>query len=158
MIILLGLLLLLAGLVGCILPVLPGPPLSFAGLLLLWWLRDWAFEDFGWGVVAVLGVLTVVVTVLDLVLPAWGARRYGATSGGVWGSILGMLVGMVFFPPFGMLVGAFVGALAFELLAAKPEGEALKAAWGVFVGTMLGVGLKVAVSLAITFVYVVELL
>lgn len=156
--IVLGLLLLLTGLVGCILPVLPGPPISYAGMILLWWARDWQAESFGWPAMIVLGLLTVIVTVLDFVVPAWGAKRYGASKSGVWLSVIGMLVGMVFFPPFGMLVGAFAGALAGELMAGRREGEAAKAAWGVFIGTMAGVGLKLAVSLAMLVIYVIELL
>ena len=69
-----------------------------------------------------------------------------------------MLVGMLFFPPFGMLAGAFLGALAGEFLVGKAEREAAKAAWGVFVGTLAGIGLKLAVSIAIAMLYVVELL
>ena len=156
--IVLGLLLLLTGLVGCILPVLPGPPISYAGMILLWWARDWQAESFGWPAMIVLGLLTVIVTVLDFVVPAWGAKRYGASRSGVWLSLLGMLVGMVFFPPFGMLVGAFAGALAGELMAGRREGEAARAAWGVFIGTMVGVWLKLVVSLAMLVIYVIELL
>lgn len=158
MLIILGALLLLTGLVGCVLPVLPGPPISFAGIVLLWWARDWHAESFGWPAMIVLGLLALVVTILDFVVPAWGAKRYGASRIGVWLSVLGMLIGMVFFPPFGMLVGAFAGALGGELLVGKREGEAARAAWGVFVGTMAGIGLKLAVSMAITVVYVIELL
>lgn len=158
MLIILGALLLLTGLVGCVLPVLPGPPISFAGIVLLWWARDWHAESFGWPAMIVLGLLALVVTILDFVVPAWGAKRYGASRIGVWLSVLGMLIGMVFFPPFGMLVGAFAGALGGELLVGKREGEAARAAWGVFVGTMAGIGLKLAVSMAITVVYVMELL
>ena len=154
----LGILLLITGLVGCVLPVLPGPPISFGGLVLLWAARDWQAESFGWPLVVTFGILALVVTVLDFVVPAWGAKRYGASRTGVWLSVLGMLVGMVFFPPFGMLVGAFAGALGGELLVGKREGEATRAAWGVFVGTMAGIGMKLVVSIAITVVYVIELL
>ena len=153
-----GILLQLAGLIGCVLPVLPGPPISFAGLILLWWARDWSAAEFGLPAVLILGLLTVIVTVLDFVVPAWGAKRYGASRTGVWLSVIGMLVGMIAFPPFGMLIGAFAGALAGELIVGKREGEAAKAAWGVFVGTMAGIGLKLAVSMAIVVIYVIELL
>jgi uncharacterized protein YqgC (DUF456 family) len=145
------------GIVGCVLPVLPGPPLSFAGLILLWGARGWEASSFGTTAVLVLGGLTALVTVLDFVLPAVGAKRYGATRSGVWGSVLGMIVGMIFFPPFGMLVGAFVGALAFEVLAGRDAGEATRAAWGVFVGTMAGIALKLAVCIAIGWYFVREL-
>ena len=107
----LGALFLVAGLVGCILPVLPGPPLSFVGLLLQWAALDFRPDTYGGVTILVLGALSVLVTVLDFVAPAWGAKRYGASRIGVWGSVLGMLIGLVFFPPFGMLVGAFLGAL-----------------------------------------------
>jgi uncharacterized protein YqgC (DUF456 family) len=106
----------------------------------------------------VTGVLAVVVTVLDFVVPAAGARRYGASRAGVWGSVIGMIVGMIFFPPFGMLVGAFLGALVLEIAAGKTSDRAMRAAWGVFVGTMAGIVLKLAVSAAITWVFVRELL
>ena len=72
-------------------------------------------------------------------------------------SVLGMLVGMIWFPPFGLILGALAGALLGEFLVGKSEKEALRAAWGVFVGTMLGIGLKLIVSLAITIYFVVEL-
>jgi len=156
--ILLGALLVVTGMVGCVLPVLPGPPLGFAGLILLWWARDWSAAGFGWVEVVVLGALAALVTALDFVLPLWGAKRHGASRTGLWGSVVGTLVGMLFFPPFGMLLGAFCGALAGELLVGKREGDAAKAAWGVFVGTMAGIGLKLAVSIAIAVVYVLELL
>ena len=156
--ILLGALLVVAGIVGCVLPVLPGPPLSFAGLLLRWWARGWSAGSFGWVEVTVLGLFAALVTVLDLVLPVWGAKRHGASRPGLWGSVIGMLVGLLFFPPFGMLLGAFLGALGAELLIGKRERDAAKAAWGVFVGTMAGIGLKLAVSVAIAAVYVLELL
>lgn len=153
-----GGLLQVAGLVGCVLPVLPGPPISFVGLLLLWGAGGWQADTFGVTAVVVLGALTVVVTVVDTIAPLLGAKRYGASKAGLWGSVIGMLVGMVFFPPFGMLAGAFLGALAGEWLIGQPDREAMRAAWGVFVGTMAGVVLKLAVSIAITFVFVRELL
>lgn len=154
----LALVLLALGLVGCVLPVLPGPPLSFAGLILLWGAEGWQASSFGTTAILVLGGLTALVTVLDFVLPALGAKRYGATKAGVWGSVLGMIVGMIFFPPFGMLVGAFVGALAFEVLAGRDAADATRAAWGVFVGTIAGIVMKLAVCLAIGWYFVRELL
>ncbi len=158
LLILLGAGFLLAGVIGCVLPVLPGPPLSFLGLLLLWAARDWQAGTFTGTHVLVLGVLAALVTALDLLLPVWGAKRYGASRTGLWGSVLGMFVGIFFIPPFGLLVGAFLGALGGEFLAGKGERDALKAAWGVFVGTLAGIGLKLAVSIAIAVLYIRELL
>ncbi len=156
--ILFGAVMIAGGLVGCILPVIPGPPLSFVGLLMMWGARGWHAETFGGIAVAVLGALTVIVTVLDFLMPVWGAKRYGASKAGLWGSVIGMIVGMVVFPPFGMLIGAFGGALAAELGAGQGTTGSTKAAWGVFVGTMMGIGLKLAVSFACAVLFVWELL
>ncbi|HEX5138881.1 MAG TPA: DUF456 domain-containing protein [Planctomycetota bacterium] len=139
LLIVLGSLLLLAGFAGCILPMLPGPPLAYVALFCV-------TSGAGWPAYTVLelvllGALTAVVTVVDLVLPVAGARKRGASKAGVWLSVVGLAVGTFVFPPFGFLVGAFAGALAGEVLAGKGA-RAFGPAWGVFVGTVAGVGLK----------------
>ena len=150
-----GLLLSLAGLAGCILPVVPGPPLSFCALILLSVVKDW--EPFGWVFLVIFGGVTALVTLLDVLVPVVGARKYGASRAGVWGSAIGMIVGLVVLPPWGMLFGAFVGALAGEFMARRGGEQALRAGWGVFVGTMVGIGLKLAVSGMMLFFYVKEM-
>ena len=150
-----GFLLSLAGLAGCILPVVPGPPLSFGALILLSVVKEW--EPFGWVFLAIFGALTAVVTLLDALVPLVGARKYGASRAGVWGSAIGMIVGLVVFPPWGMLFGGFLGALAGEFMARRGGEQALRAAWGAFVGTMVGIGLKLAVSGMMLFFYVKEM-
>lgn len=104
-----------------------------------------------------MAVLTILVTVLDYVVPAVGAKKYGASKAGLWGSILGMLLGIVFFPPWGMLIGAFAGAMAGELLAGRKGKTALRAGWGVFVGNMAGIGLKLALCTVMIFYYIKEM-
>ena len=142
--IILGLLISLFGLVGCFLPIIPGPPLSFLALIILYIAREG--QVFSTSFLVVMAVVTVMVSVLDYVVPAAGAKKFGASRLGVWGSVLGMLIGLIFFPPLGMLVGAFVGAIAGELLSGKEGQSALRAGWGVFFGTVLGIGLKLAAS------------
>ena len=152
-----GLILIVAGLAGCVLPILPGPPLSFLGLIAIWAARGWNAEAFGGTGVIVLGAAAAVTTVLDYLTPAWGAKRYGASRKGVWGSILGMIAGMIWFPPFGMILGAFAGAFLGEVLSGKEGTEATRAAWGVFLGTILGIFLKLAASGVITWYFFAEL-
>jgi len=157
LLVVLGVLCILAGLIGCIAPVIPGPPISFAGLILVWGASGWDTAAFGWITVLVLAIATVLVTIVDTLAPLFGARRYGASSAGVWGSVIGMIVGILgFLPvgPLGMLVGAFVGAWVGELTAGKEGPAALRAAWGVFVGTVMGIVLKLVVSIAITYFFV----
>jgi uncharacterized protein YqgC (DUF456 family) len=101
--------------------------------------------------------LTILLTILDYVVPVIGAKKYGASKLGLWGSIIGILIGLFFFPPLGMLIGAIVGALAGELIAGKEIKKALRAGWGVFVGNMLVIVLKLAFSGVILFFYAKEI-
>ena len=153
--IILGLLCALMGLVGCLLPIIPGPPLSFLALIILSFARNW--EPFSTTFLIVMAGLTLLVTVLDYVVPLIGAKKYGASKLGVWCSMIGMLIGVFFFPPWGMLIGAFVGAIAGEVLSGKEGKRSLRAAWGVFLGNVLGVGLKLAFCGAILFFYIREM-
>jgi len=154
--IILGLVFALIGLIGCILPVIPGPPLSFFALIILSYAKNW--EPFSTTFLIIMAGLTILVTVLDYVVPAIGAKRYGASKLGVWGSIIGMLIGIFIFPPWGMLIGAMAGALAGELAGGKKGGKALRAGWGVFVGNIMSIGIKLAFSGAILFFYIKEML
>ncbi len=139
LLLILALVALLVGLIGSVLP-LPGPPLSFLGLMLLHWTR---FADFSDKVLWTMGILTVLVTVIDMIVPVWGVKRFGGTKFGIWGSTLGLLVGMTM-GPWGVFVGAFLGGLAGEILAGQSTSKATRAAWGSFVGFLSGVLLKLA--------------
>jgi len=154
--IILGLLFALIGLIGCILPVIPGPPLSFFALIILSYAKNW--QPFSTTFLIIMAGLAIVVTILDYVVPVIGAKRYGASKLGVWGSIIGMLIGFFIFPPWGMLIGAIIGALAGELAGGKKGKMALRAGWGVFVGNIMGIGLKLAFSGAMLFFYIKEML
>ena len=142
--IILGFITLAAGIVGCVLPIIPGPPLAYAALILLSVARRW--EAVSRAELIVLGVVAAAVTVMDYLMPLITSKWKGASKAGIWGSIAGMIAGMIFFPPFGVIIGTFVGAVMGELLFSNRPDGALKAGWGVFLGTMLGIALKLAVS------------
>jgi uncharacterized protein YqgC (DUF456 family) len=148
----LGLVLALIGLAGCIIPVVPGPLLSFLALIILSFAKDW--EPFSAMFLMIMAGLTLLVSLLDYVAPIFGAKKYGGSKSGVWCSVLGMVLGVFFFPPWGMLIGAFGGAIAGEWLAGKEGRESLQAAWGVFVGNVVGTGLKLAFCGVILFFFV----
>jgi len=139
----LGSLLLAVGLIGCIVPALPGPLLAYVSLLLISIPGAWGLMPI-WVLVG-LGVLAIAVTVLDNVLPAMSSRRAGASKAGIWGSVVGMIVGS-FFTPIGTIGGAFVGALAGELSFNPANKAPLKAAAGVFRGTLLAIMLKLVAT------------
>jgi uncharacterized protein YqgC (DUF456 family) len=152
----LAILLVLAGVAGCVLPALPGPPLAFAGYFVLWAAHGFEPRYGGAAVPWILLGATLLVTAVDLLLPFVGAKRYGATKWGVWGSIVGMVAGMVWVPPFGAILGTFVGAFVGEWVRGRAAGASSRAAWGTFVGTMIGIGLKLAVTGAIAWFVVAE--
>lgn len=128
----------LVGLIGCIIPGLPGVPIAYAGL---WIAQATERVDFSWQALLVWGIVTVVVTVLDYVVPALGTKRYGGTKWGVWGSTIGVFVGM-FFGAVGVIVGPLAGAVLGEMLNGKEWREALRAGWGSFIGLLFGTILK----------------
>ncbi|TNE56658.1 MAG: DUF456 domain-containing protein [Bacteroidetes bacterium] len=127
------------GFIGAILP-LPGPPLSYVGLLLLHATR---FADYSSGLLWGLGLATLVVVMLDYYIPIWGLKKFGGSRAGIWGSTIGLVVGM-FLGPAGVFIGAFAGGLLGELAAGRDSRSATRAAAGSFAGFMLGVGLKIA--------------
>ena len=129
---------LVAGLVGCIVPVLPSVPLSYIGLLLL---HATDKVQFSTRFLLIWLAVVVVLQVLDYVVPAWGTKHFGGSKLGVWGSTIGLLVGF-FFGPWGIVVGPFVGAVLFELFDGKNALAALKAGFGSFVGLLADTILK----------------
>lgn len=137
------------GVIGCILPVLPGPVLSFASLLII--SIPGGFTLYSTGLLVVLGILTLASQLLDNIFPVLASRQAGAGKGGIGGSVLGMFLGMIFFPPFGVFIGAFTGALIGEVLFHKDNEYPLKAALGVFSGTLLGIFIKLSVSGVMAF-------
>jgi uncharacterized protein len=150
----LGTALVLVGFIGSILPVIPGPPISWVGLLLLKW-TDY-ITDHGEAYGNALWILlffVVVVTILDYVVPIMGTKKYGGSKRGVWGATIGVVVGLFFGPP-GIIIGPFLGAYIGEITTGKKERDALRAAWGSFVGFLLGVGMKLMVCGAILFFFI----
>ena len=151
--IILAVICLLAGIAGCIVPVLPGPPLGYAAL----WLMKWSgAADFDGRFLLIWGIVTLAVTAADYLLPAWLSKRFGGSKYAATGSLVGLLAGLIFFPPVGPVAGAFIGAFVGEMLYDSSDaGKAFKAACGAFVAFLLGTGLKLGVCLAMAF-YVVR--
>jgi uncharacterized protein len=151
LLVVLGALCMLVGLLGCLLPVLPGPPLSWTGLLLLHLSKH---VDFSVKFLFIWAGITLLVTVLDYIVPIWGTRKFGGSKSGTWGAAIGMLAGIFIFPPIGLIILPFAGAFLGELLEGKETALAFRAALGTFIGFLLGTGLKLAASLMMTFYFV----
>ena len=153
--IVIGLLFALTGIIGCILPIIPGPILSFLALIILSWTKDW--QVFSPTFLIIMGSLTALLIVMDYIAPAIGAKRFGASRPGLWGSVIGMIVGIFFIPPWGIIAGAFIGALIGELTAGKTGKKAIRAGWGILVGNVFGIGLKLAFTAIVLFYYIIEM-
>jgi len=147
--------LMLLGLAGSILPILPGPPLSFIGLFLLALLKHFS-PPLTPTLVIILAIVTILVIVMDYIIPLLGAKKYGASKWGIWGSVLGMAIG-IFWSPFAMLLGAFIGAVVVEWLVGKKKGEALRAGWGVVMGALFATILRLGVAGMMTYYFVLAL-
>lgn len=145
-----GLICCVIGVLGSFLPVLPGPILSWVGLLLLYLTQR--VENNYW----VLGftlVVTLVISVLDYVIPAKGTKHFGGTKYGIWGTNIGLIVGL-FFPPLGFIIGPFVGAFVGEMIYnSQDKNAAFKAALGSFIGFLASTFMKFMVCLSFLVVY-----
>lgn len=153
LLLIIALLLVLAGLLGSFLPILPGPPLAFAGLALLKFSESMqpSDEQLGMHLVAAAGI-----TLLDYYVPIWGTKRFGGGKAGTRGAMIGLIIGL-FMGPLGIIAGPFVGALLAEMIGGRPTPEALRAATGAFLGFLAGVVMKVAYATIVLF-YILQLI
>lgn len=134
LLIIIGAGLVIVGFIGSILPVLPGPPLSYAGLVCM---QITSAHPYGWTFMLFWLAVVIILAVLDNFIPAWTTKRSGGSAYGVWGSVIGLVAGL-FFPPIGIFIGPLAGAFAGELISGQTTDKALKSAWGSFVGLLLG--------------------
>lgn len=144
----------LVGLAGCILPMLPGPPLAWLGMLLLHFTDR---VDFSVTELVVSALVVIATLVLDYFTPMIGAKKFGGGKYGNRGCVIGTIMGM-FFLPLGLILGPFLGAVIGELIAGKPFRAALKAGFGSFVGFLFGTLIKLAVCLYFIIRFIMEMI
>ena len=140
LLLILGFLLVIIGIAGSFLPVLPGPPLSWIGLLLLYLTIP---VEMNYWVLGPTLFITIVISVLDYVIPAQGTKRFGGSKYGIWGTNIGLIAGIFAPIPGGFIIGPFVGAFVGELIYnSKDHKRALKAATGSFIGFLASTFMK----------------
>jgi hypothetical protein len=142
--------LVVVGIAGTVLPVLPGVAFVFLGLLLAAWADG--FQRVGAVTLAILGLLTALAVAADFFASALGAKKMGASPRAVLGATLGAVVGIFFGIP-GLLLGPFVGAVAGELSANRPLLHAGRAGLGTWLGLLLGSVAKVALAFLMVGVF-----
>ncbi len=151
--IIIGSVLVFIGIIGCILPVLPGQILSWIALLLLQFTSEPPFTA---KFIVIWALVTTGVTLLDYIVPMWGTKKFGGTRAGVWGAGIGVVAGIFLFPPIGLIVGPFLGAVIGELINGAKGNDALKAGLGSFLGFIAGTFMKLAISLIMGYYFVVN--
>ena len=147
-----GILLLIMGIIGCLVPILPGPPFSFIGLILLHLTR---FGHFTNSTLITLGIIAIVVTIMDYIVPIWGTKKLGGSKYGTRGATVGLIIGF-FFGPLGIIIGPFLGAFIGEMIFKDDVNYAFKAGFGSLLGFLMGIGLKLTASFIITFYFFKE--
>lgn len=153
--IVLGCLCLLISLIGCIAPMLPGPPVAYAALLLLH-ITDKV--QFSLKQLIIWLIVVAAVQLIDYFIPTLGTKKLGGTRWGVWGCLIGTFVGLFFFSPGGIILGPFLGAFIGELLGGKETSKALKAGFGAFIGFMVGTILKFIVCGWFIYIFISALI
>ena len=145
----LGILLMLGGIAGSVLPFLPGPPLCFVALVLQQFKAQPPFTaQFLW----IWAGITMAITVLDYYVPIYGTKKFGGSTYGVWGCTIGLIVG-IFLGPAGIIFGPFIGAFVGELIANANTKQAWRAALGSFVGFLAGTLLKLMACVVMTYYF-----
>jgi len=151
--IIIGIILLLIGIIGCILPVLPGQAIAYLSLIMLELTEDAPFEE---DFLVIMALIMIGVTVLDYVVPIWGTKKFGGTKRGLWGSAIGLVFGIIILPItgitlgpfgiFGIILGPFVGAYVGESMGGTESNKAFRAAFGSFIGFLTGTVMKLVYS------------
>ncbi len=153
--IIIGFLFCLLGVIGSFLPVLPGPFTAWIGLLILH-LTDAVPQN--WTFLGITLAISIVVWILDYIVPALGTKKFGGTKYGMIGSSLGLIVGIIFMGPFGIIIGPFAGAFIGEFIRdSSDSSRALKAAFGSFIGFLAGTFIKFIVSIAFLILFISEI-
>jgi len=136
---------------GSVLPVIPGTPVSWVGLIVLYLSPSIKFD---WPFIVITGIIAIGIYILDYIIPAMGTKRFGGSKAGAWGALIGLFVGLIAPVPLGVLIGPFVGALIGELIINRTEQkQAWKAAFGSFVGFLASTFMKLVATIAYLFLF-----
>ena len=148
-----SIILVLIGIIGSIVPIIPGPPITFCGLLLAHFTSN---NPFTAKLLIILCALTILSTVIDNALPIYATKKFNGSKKGIWGSAIGLIVGLFFFPPFGIVFGPMLGAFIGEILDGKSANNSVKPAVGSLIGFLSSIFLRFGLSVVMAYYFVVE--
>ncbi|MFN4123305.1 MAG: DUF456 domain-containing protein [Flavobacteriales bacterium] len=150
-----GLILVIIGVAGSLLPGLPGTPFSWLGILVLHFCNEIPFQ---WTLLIITFLFMALVSVLDYWMPGYGTKKFGGTRYGIWGTNIGLVIGLLAPVPFGVIIGPFLGAFIGELIYnSKEHNRAFKAAIGSFLGFVASTFMKVILSLIYLGIFIQQI-
>lgn len=152
--VILGVLLMILGILGSFLPVIPGPLTSWIGLLVLHFTEGVQLST---TFLVVTLIVAVFIYVLDYIIPAIGTKRFGGSKEGMIGTTLGLVIGLIAPIPFGIIIGPFIGALVGEMIHRNDINKALKSAFGSFLGFIASTFLKFIVAIIYLGLFIAKL-
>jgi len=145
--------LLVVGFLGTFVPILPGAPLAWVGLLLSFFS---SYNHISLLCLIITGVVAVLVSILDNILPVYMTNKTGGSKAATTGSTVGLVIGFFVGPP-GIILGPFLGALIGELISTSGDFKvSLKSAWGAFLGFLFGVGIKMISVLVFIWIFIIS--
>jgi hypothetical protein len=149
---LIGFVFMILGIIGSFLPILPGPLTGWFGLLIL---HMTSIIEMNWVFLGITLGVAIFIWLIDYIIPAMGAKKFGGSKYGMYGTTIGLIIGLFFFGPLGIIIGPFAGAFLGEMMYDREDSDrALKAAMGAFIGFLFSTGLKFLVSLIFTGLYI----
>lgn len=160
-IIIIGILFIITGFVGSIIPGIPGPPIAYLSLIILLLIDEPRVQlsTNHYFVLISIGIVTILLTVLDFYLPVWGTKKFGGTPSGTCGSTYGLVAAVILtiltsgFGVLLLIIGPFVGAYLGEKYADNTDEVALKSGIGSFLGFISGTFIKLILVLVITLYF-----
>ena len=142
--------LLFLGIIGCFFPIIPGPPISYIGLLVFHFFSSYSIEE---NILWLMAFVVIAITIFDFWVQIYGVKKFGGKKKTINGSISGLIIGILFFPPFGIIIGPFLGAFLGAIMEESSDGnKAIKIALGALVGFFSGTMLKLSVSVYIIYI------
>jgi uncharacterized protein len=154
LLIIIGSIMVIVGIAGSILTVLPGPLLSFGGLLLLQFTSAPPFKS---GFMVAWAIVILAVTMLDFYFPVWQKKMIGGSKPGIYGASFGLIAGIFIFPPFGMVFGPLAGALIGEILGGNTKNHAIKTSLSSFLGSISGTTMKLCVTITLAYYFIASI-
>ena len=142
------------GIIGSFLPVLPGPITSWVGL---WFLHLTKAVPMNTTFLVITFIIALIIFILDYFIPAIGAKKFGGSKYGIYGTTIGLIIGLLSPIPFGILIGSFVGALVGELIYDdKDTNRAIKASFGAFLGFLASATIKFSVAMVYFVLFIIK--